>query len=84
MGSRKFGPNQLYAVEEIVNSVADVLVNVGFQTGVAADEQHYDGHGLADMSGVVDRLLEARTELEAAIGLARAYEIHRTAQQVTA
>ena len=84
MRSRKFGPAQLYGIEEIVDAVADVLVNVGFDAGVAADEQHYDRKGLADMSGVVDRLLEARTELDHAIGLARAYEIHRTSQQVTA
>jgi len=82
--TRKFGPTQLYAVEEIVNAVSDALTNIGFDVGVAADEQHYDGAALADMSGAVDRLLDARTELESAISIARAYEINRTFREVTA
>jgi hypothetical protein len=82
--TRKFGPEQLYRVEEIVNAVSDALTGVGFDVGEAADDQHYEGATLADMSGVVDRLLEARTELESAIGLARAYEMHRTFKGVPA
>jgi hypothetical protein len=82
--ARTFGPTQLYAVEEIVNAVADALIHVGFRVGEVADEQHYDGTPLVDMSGIVDRLLEARTELESAIGLARAYELHRVALTASA
>jgi len=81
---RKFGTTQLYAVEEIVNAVADTLVNAGFEAGEAADDQQHEGSPLADMSGIVDRLLEARTELDTAIGLAREYEIDRTYREESA
>lgn len=81
--AKRFGPTQLYAVEQIVNDVADVLVHAGFEVGESADEQNWDGKGMDDMSGVVDRLLDAHRDLEHAIGLARAYEIHRTSQAVT-
>jgi hypothetical protein len=82
--ARKFGPTQLYAVEEIVNAVADALVHIGFEVGEAADEQNWEGKALDDMSGVMDRLLDAERQLASAIGLARAYEMHRTAQEVQA
>ena len=84
MGSRKFGPHQLYGVEETVNAVSDALTQTGLEVGEIADEQHYDGTPLKDMSGVLDRLLDARAELESAIGMLRAYEIYRTAQKVGA
>jgi hypothetical protein len=82
--ARKFGPTQLYAVEEIVNEIADQLVHIGFEVGEAADEQNWDGKGMHDMSGIVDRLLEARNEIQHAIGIARAYEIHRISQEALA
>lgn len=81
---RKFGPSQLYAVEETVNQIADTLVHVGFEVGEEADEQNWDGKALADMSGVLDRMLEAERDLARAVGLVRAYEIFRQAQGVSA
>ena len=81
---RKFGPSQLYAVEETVNQIADVLVHVGFEVGEEADEQNWDGKALADMSGVLDRMLDAERQLASAIGLVRAYEMFREAREVSA
>jgi hypothetical protein len=78
---KKFGPTQLYAVEETVNQIADVLVHAGFEVGESADEQNWDGKGIDDMSGVLDRLVDCVRDLESAVGLLRAYEIHRKAQQ---
>jgi hypothetical protein len=78
----KFGPAQLYAVEETVNQISDTLVNVGFEVGECADEQNWDGKALDDMSGVMDRLQDCERQLESAIGLLRAYEMHRTSLRV--
>jgi hypothetical protein len=78
----KFGAAQLYAVEETVNQISDTLVNVGFEVGECADEQNWDGKALDDMSGVMDRLQECEYQLAKAVGLVRAYELHRQAQQV--
>jgi hypothetical protein len=80
----KFGPNQLYAVEETVNDIADALVHIGFEVGESADEQNWDGKALDDMSGVLDRALDAERKMAHAVGLLRAYEMHRQAQAVRA
>jgi hypothetical protein len=82
--AKTFGATQLYAVEETVNKVADVLVHVGFEVGEHADEQNWDGTPMADMSGVLDRLQDAERGLARAVGLVRAYEMHRQAQAVSA
>jgi hypothetical protein len=74
--ANKFGPAQLYAVEETVNQIADTLVHVGFEVGVSADEQNWDGKGMDDMSGVMDRLQDCERELARAVGLIRSYQMH--------
>jgi alpha-L-fucosidase len=80
----KFGPNQLYRAEDIVNEIADALVHAGFEMGVSADEQHWDGKDMGDMSGVLDRLREQEVQMRSAIGLVHAYEIARLSRQVIA
>jgi hypothetical protein len=82
--TRTFGAQQMYEVEDIVNAAADVLIHLGFEAGEQADAEHYDGGTLADMSGLVDRLLDVRMQVEQALGLANAYEMYREAREVTA
>jgi hypothetical protein len=79
-----FAARQLYKTEDLVNQIADVLVHVGFEVGEEADKQNWDGKAMADMSGVLERLVEAETNLSMAVGLVRAYELFRQAQAVVA
>jgi hypothetical protein len=81
---KNFGASQLYAVEETVNEVADMLIHAGFEVGGSADEQNWDGKAMDDMSGVLDRLQDAERQLASAVGLVRAYEMHRQARAVSA
>jgi hypothetical protein len=83
MGST-FGPNQLYAVEQAVNDIADVLIHAGFEVGEEADGQDWHGAPMGDMSGALARLLKAERDLSGAVGLLRAYEMRREALEVTA
>ena len=82
--AQKFEARQMYAIEQTVQDVASELAEAGWDVGQYADEYHYDGKPAADLSPIMDRLLDARQQLESAIGLVRAYEIHRNAQEVTA
>jgi hypothetical protein len=82
--TQKFESRQMYAIEQTVQDVASELAEAGWDVGQYADEYHYDGKPAADLSPIMDRLLDARQQLESAIGLVRAYEIHRNAQEVTA
>jgi hypothetical protein len=82
--AKTFGVTQLYAVEETVNEVADALIHIGFVVGEHADEQNWDGTPMKDLSGALDRLLTAERGLASAIGLLRAYEMHRQARAVSA
>jgi hypothetical protein len=84
MATRPFAPNQLYLAEDTVNEIADALIHAGFEMGVSADEQNWDGKGMDDMSGVLDRLREQEVRLRSAIGLLHAYEVARMSRQVTA
>jgi hypothetical protein len=82
--AQKFEARQMYAIEQTVQDVASELAEAGWDVGQYADEYHYDGKPAADLSPIMDRLLDARQQLKSAIGLVRAYEIHRNAQEVTA
>jgi hypothetical protein len=82
--AQKFEARQMYAIEQTVQDVASELAEAGWDVGQYADEYHYDGKPAADLSQIMDRLLDARQQLESAIGLVRSYEIHRNAQEVTA
>jgi hypothetical protein len=82
--AKTFGASQLYSVEGIVNEIADVLIHAGFEVGEHADEQNWDGTPMRDMSGVLDRLVGCEHELASAVGLVRAYEMHRQSQAVRA
>jgi hypothetical protein len=81
--TQKFEARQMYAIEQTVQNVASELAEAGWDVGQYADEYHYDGKPAADLSPIMDRLLDARRKLESAIGLARAYEIHRNSKRVT-
>ena len=74
---KKFGPNQLYICEETANEVADALVHLGFEFGEAADEQHYDGKAMQDMSVQRKQVKELQAKLLRIVGLLDAYELVR-------